>query len=155
MEIYFFKRYEEERVMHSTSNNIKFTPYSDVNEVIDELFESLCWRYQGNLETSMKGSDFIFDSVQLMYYKCRKVNFKRGGSYIDYPGWRKKKKATMNSTNTDDICFQYAATVALNYKEIEWNPERVWNIKPFINKFNWIGMNYPSKNRWLEKVWED
>ena len=33
---------EEERVMHSTSNNIKFTPYSDVNEVIDELFESLC-----------------------------------------------------------------------------------------------------------------
>ena len=42
MEIYFFKRYEEERVMHSTSNNIKFTPYSDVNEVIDELFESLC-----------------------------------------------------------------------------------------------------------------
>ena len=55
--------------MHSTSNNIKFTPYSDVNEVIDELFESLCWRYQGNLETSMKGSDLIFDSVQLMYYK--------------------------------------------------------------------------------------
>ena len=73
----------------------------------------------------MKGSDFIFDSVQLMYYKYRKVNFKRGGSYIDYPGWRKKKNATINSTNTDDICFQYAATVALNYKEIEWNPERV------------------------------
>ena len=76
MEIYFFKRYEEERVMHSTSNNIKFTPYSDVNEVIDELFESLCWRYQGNLETSMKGSDFIFDSAQLIYYKCDKVNFR-------------------------------------------------------------------------------
>ena len=30
---------EEECVMHSTSNNIKFTPYSDVNEVTDELFE--------------------------------------------------------------------------------------------------------------------
>ena len=47
--------------MHSTSNNIKFTPYSDVNKVIDELFESLRSSYQGNLETLMRGSDFIFD----------------------------------------------------------------------------------------------
>ena len=30
---------EEERVMHSASDNMKFTPYSDVNEVTDELFE--------------------------------------------------------------------------------------------------------------------
>ena len=54
---------EEVRVMHSMSNNIKFTPYSNPNEVIDEIFESLRSRYQGNLETSMKGSDFTFDSV--------------------------------------------------------------------------------------------
>ena len=32
---------EEERVMHSRSNNIKFTSYNDANEVVDELFESL------------------------------------------------------------------------------------------------------------------
>ena len=31
----------------------------------------------------MRRSDFIFDSVQLMYYKSHKVSFKRGGSYID------------------------------------------------------------------------
>ena len=61
--------------------------YNDANEVADELFESLRSRYQGNLETPMGGSDFIFDSVQLMYYKCHKVNFKRGGSYIDSPDW--------------------------------------------------------------------
>ena len=30
----------------------------------------------------MKGKDFIFDSVQLMYYKCHKVSFKCSGSYI-------------------------------------------------------------------------
>ena len=131
--------------MHSRSNNIKFTPYSDVNEVIDELFESLCSKYQGNLETLINGSDFIFDSVQLMYYKYHKVNFRRGGSYIDSPDWIKKKKATINPKDTDDKCFQYAVTVALNYEEIKWNPERVSNIKPFINKYDWKGINYPSK----------
>ena len=44
-----------------------------------------------------------------------------------------------------DKCFQYAAVVALNQEEIKWNPERVSNIKPFMNKFNWKGINYPSK----------
>ena len=57
---------EEERVMHSSSNNIKRTSYSDADEIVDELFESLCSRYEENLETSMRGSGFIFDSIQLM-----------------------------------------------------------------------------------------
>ena len=44
---------EEERVMYSTNNNIKFTSYNDVNEV-NELFESLLSRYQDIFETSMR-----------------------------------------------------------------------------------------------------
>ena len=51
-------------------------------------------RYQGNLETAIEGSEFIFDSVETMYYKCHKVNFRHGGSYIDSPDWIKRKKAT-------------------------------------------------------------
>ena len=85
MQLTFLKNTEEERVMQSKSNNIKFTSYNDANEVGDKLFESLRSRYQGKLETSMRGSDFIFDLVQLMYEKCHKVNFRHGGSYIDSP----------------------------------------------------------------------
>ena len=50
--------------MHLRSDNIKSPFYNDVNEIDDELFDSLRLRYQGNLETSIRGSDFIFDSVQ-------------------------------------------------------------------------------------------
>ena len=39
----------------------------------------------------------------------------------------------------------YAATVALNYEKIKRNPERVSDIKQFINTYNWEGKNYPSK----------
>ena len=53
----------------------------------------------------------------------------------------------MNPKNTDDKCFQYAATVALNYGEIESHPERVSSIKPFIGKYNWEEINCSSKNR--------
>ena len=58
---------EEKHVMHSTSDNIKFIPHDDANEVVNELFELLCSKYLDNLEISMRGSDFIFDSVQLIY----------------------------------------------------------------------------------------
>ena len=108
-------------------------------QIVDELFDSLRLRYQGNLGTSMEGSKFIFDSVQMMYYKCHKVNFGRGGSYINSPDQIKKKKATISPKNTDDKVS---------------NPERVSNIKQYINKFKWKAINYPSKiNDWktLEK----
>ena len=86
------KDVEEERVMHSRSNNIKFTSYNDANGIAGEIFESLRSRNQRNLETSMIGSDFIFDSNQLMYYERRKVNFRRGGSYICSPNSIKKQQ---------------------------------------------------------------
>ena len=56
---------EEESVMHWKSDNIEFMPDDNAIEV-DESFLS---RYQIGLETSIKESDFIFDSVQLLYYK--------------------------------------------------------------------------------------
>ena len=65
-------------------------PYDNANEVVDELLEPLFSRYQNGLETSIRGSDFTFDSIQLLYYKCYMINFKHGESYIDSPGWIKK-----------------------------------------------------------------
>ena len=38
----------------------------------------------------MKGSEFAFDFVNLLYYKCNKTNPNCGGSYIDSLDWIKK-----------------------------------------------------------------
>ena len=56
-----------------------------------------------------------------------------------------KKEKSNNKSEKYRWYFQYAGTVALIYAEIKWNPERVSNIKPFINKYNWKGINYPTK----------
>ena len=45
------------------------------------------------LDILVKGSDFIFDYIDSLYYKGQKVNLKCGGSYIDYFDWIKIKKA--------------------------------------------------------------
>ena len=38
----------------------------------------------------MRGSEFVFDSIDLLHYNLHKISLNRGGSYIDYPKWLKK-----------------------------------------------------------------
>ena len=67
----------------------------------------------------MKGSEFVFHYVQLLYYKCHKISRRRSESYKGSPDWIKNKKTTINPINKkDNKCFQYSVTVALNYEEI-------------------------------------
>ena len=71
----------------------------------------------------------------------------RGGSYIDSPKWLKNKKTTINPKNNDDKCFQYALTVALNYEQTKDHPERISNIKLFIDQYNWKEIDFPSHSK--------
>ena len=66
-------------VMHSKTDIKEFTAYDNTNEVVDKLFKLLLSRYQRSLEISMMGSGFIFDSVQLLYFKSHNINFRRDG----------------------------------------------------------------------------
>ena len=93
----------------------------------------------------MKGSEFVFHYVHLMYYKCHKTNANHSGSCVASPDWIKKfkKKQTINPINNkDNKCFQYAITVTLNYERIRTHAERITKIKIFINKYNWEGINF-------------
>ena len=46
--------------MHLKGNNIRIMINDKANEVIEKKFQLLLSRYQIGLETSMRGSDFIF-----------------------------------------------------------------------------------------------
>ena len=140
---------DEERVMHSKSDNIEIMINDEADEVIGKPFKSLKNRHQNNLE-SMKSSKPVFDYVHSSYYKCHKINPNCSRSYIDSPDWIKNKKAIINPFNKkSNKCFQYAVTVALNHEQIGKQPERITKIKPFISKFNWEGTNFPSeKDDW-------
>ena len=40
----------------------------------------------------MESSEFVFNYVHLVYYKCHKINTNCGEPYIDSPNWIKNKK---------------------------------------------------------------
>ena len=54
----------------------------------------------------MKGSEFVFDYGQMLYYKCHQINLYHGGSCIDSLDWIKNKNEKINSINKKyNKCF--------------------------------------------------
>ena len=91
---------------------------SDADYIIRELFKSFLHNYQEELKI-IKGSEFIFESVELMDYKVHRVHSRRGGSYIKSPEWLLHKGATINPKNkNDDECLWWSTISALNYNKI-------------------------------------
>ena len=65
----------------------------------------------------------------------------------------KNKKATINPINEKDKkCFQYSVTLVLNYEKIGKHAERITKIKPFINRYKWEGINFPSEKDDWKKI---
>ena len=66
--------------------------------------------------------------------------------------WLKNKKAVIINI---DNCFQNALNDALNYQNIRTNPERISNIKPFINQYNGRGIDFTSHQKDWKKFEEN
>ena len=132
----------EIRTMNSKSDNVEIAMGNEADDIIKELFESFKKRYQEGLETKMKGSQFVFESVDLLYYSLHKISLNRGGSYIDSPDWIKHKKATINPKSKDNKCFRDAITAALNHRKINNHPEKISNLQPFFDQYNWKDIEF-------------
>ena len=138
----------ETEVMHTNSDNIEIMIGTDTSDTINELIDSFMKRYQEGLKTKMKGSSYIFKRIDLLEYHLHKISLNRRGSFIISPKWLKNKGVTINPKNTkDNNCFQYAITVALNHQNIDHNPERISKLKPFVNNYNWEGIEFPSRSK--------
>ena len=69
-------------------------------------------------------------------------------SELNSLGWLMgKKEAIINGDND----FQNALDDALNYQTIEKDPQRISKLKPYINKYNWEGINFPAGSKEWQK----
>ena len=137
----------EIQVMHTKSDNIEIMIVTDTSD-INELIDSFRKRYQEGLETKMKGRGYIFERIDLLEYHLHKISLNRASSYIRNDEWLKNKGVTINPKNTkNNNCFQYAITSALNYQNINSHPERISNLKSFINNYDWKDIEFPSYSK--------
>ena len=69
-------------------------------------------------------------------------------SELNSLGWlRGKKELIINNNNN----FQNALDNMSNHQTIETQPERISKLKPYINKYNWEGINFPAGSKEWQK----
>ena len=134
----------ETRTVFVWSDNEEIRSGNETDDIVKRLLDSFLTNYQNEETILRNGSNFVFESVDLLSYHIHKTSLKRGKSYIKSPEWVINKRATIDPKNKDNKCFQYSITVALNHQNIENHPERISNIKPFIDKYNWKGIDFPA-----------
>ena len=119
---------------------------SDTEDVIDKLFNTLLQRFQSAQETSNeRGSEFIPDSVELLYYHFQRIDIRRAESYIMSPDWIASKNATINPKNEkDNKCFQWSIIAGLNYNIIKEK-----ELKKLL-KFKRVDTDFSSHQRYWE-----
>ena len=133
--------------MYTSSTPEEIIVGSETEEVDENLIMSILQKYQDNLQNKMKGSDFIFNGINYLYYDLNRITISKGGSYIESPKWLKDKKCCINQKNNDNKCFQYAATLALNINSINKHHQRISKIKPVIDNYNWNDINFPAAKK--------
>ena len=76
---------DETCIMYSRSTPEEIMSGSETEEIMEKLIKSLLQKYQDNLQNKMKGSDFIFNGVNYLFYDLNRITISKGGSYIESP----------------------------------------------------------------------
>ena len=100
----------EIRTLYVNSNNEEIRLGNETYGIINRLIESFLSKYQNEEKILRNGSNFIFESVNLLTYHIHKIDLKRGKSYIKSPEWILNKRATINPKSKDNKCFQFSIT---------------------------------------------
>ena len=67
----------------------------------------------------------------------------RGSSHVELPEWIARKKAVINPKNEEEECFKWGLIAALHYEEISDHPESIRKLRPFAERYDWEGLEFP------------
>ena len=123
----------ETRTIYVWSDKVRIMRGSDTDDIIRKNFRSFLHNYEKELKI-IKGSDFVFESVELVDYKLHR--------YVKSPEWLANKKATINPKNkNDDESLWWSTISALNYNEI------MKSLKTYLKKIKHRDTDFSSHQR--------
>ena len=85
-------------------NSRMMTVYNlnDKNEIVTAMIEHMAQQIEN---PALRNSKFVFNRILHMDIDFHRLNLTRGSSYIQLPEWLTRKKAIINSKNSDKECF--------------------------------------------------
>ena len=113
---------------------------SDLDQIVDGMIAHM--KFQIEIP-ALLNSRFAFDKVLHLDVNFHRLNLTRGRSYVPLPDYIANRKAVINPQNDDSECFKWAIIAADRWADIGSHPERISNLRKFVNNYDWSGLEFP------------
>ncbi|XP_057308440.1 uncharacterized protein LOC130646281 [Hydractinia symbiolongicarpus] len=137
---------EVDKVFHSNMTSV--FQGTIVDEVMDMMFAQIRTHVEN---PALPKSGFSIGRIQHLDVDFHKLKLTRGLSYIETQKWIATKKAIINPNNNDEECFRWALVAALHHEDIAKDPQRISKLRPYIDRYNWQGIEFPTSIKDINK----
>ena len=136
-----YQRDWEEFEQENTSIALNILFLSHNSEEVKLAYKSIYNKHKNQVILLM-----INDEANNCYYFAVKNLLELNSS-----GWLRAKKEVIINNNNNNNNFEETLDDALNYQNIEIHPGRISKLKPYINKYNWEGIDFPAgPKEWIK-----
>ena len=119
---------------------------SEIDQIVDGMIANMKFQVEN---PALLNSRFVFDEFLYLDANFHQLNLTRASSYLPLPDWLARKKAIVNPHNDDEECFKWSVIAAENVGVKD--PQRVSNLRKFMNNYDWSGLEFPVSIKGIGK----
>ncbi|KAF4529360.1 hypothetical protein B566_EDAN017372 [Ephemera danica] len=128
------------------TSNVEIYLGTAIDETITDMFEKIKQKFSERL---LDGSGCKLANIEKLQIRTSKNNPLRASSYLKLPDFISCRLAIINPYNVNDNeCFKWSVCASL-YKGP--HPERTGNLLPYVERFDWTGVKFPSSLKDVRK----
>ena len=125
---------------------------SDLDQIVDGMIAHMKTQIEN---PALLNSRFVFDKILHLDVNFHQLNLMRGSSYLSLPNYIVSRKAVIDPQNEDKKGFMWAAIAVDRWMEIKSHPERISNLRKFVDNYDWSGLEFPVSLKQIGKVEEN
>ena len=139
---------EDQERVELAFNSLMTSVYrgSEMDQIVDGMIANMKFQIENQ---ALLNSRFVFDEFLYLDVNFHQLNLTRGSSYLPLPDWLARKKAIINPHNDDEECFRWSVIAAENAGMKD--PQRVSNLRKFMDNYDWPGLEIPVSNKDIGK----
>ena len=111
---------------------------SETDEIVDGMIANMKFQIEN---PALLNSRFVFNEFLYLDVNFHQLNLMRGSSDLPLPDWLARKKAIVNPHNNDEECFKWSV-IAVEKVGMK-DPQRVSNLRKFMDNYDWSGLEFP------------
>ena len=112
---------------------------SETDQIVDGMITNMKFHIEN---PAILNSRFVFDEyLEYLDVNFHQLNLTSSSSYLPLPDWLARKKAIVNPHNDDEECFKWSV-IAVEKVGMK-DPQRVSNLRKFMDNYDWSGLEFP------------